>query len=75
MIIKGLIDQNYKILDRGRLYLDNLPSPNKTNFTFPNHNGDNTIGNIDEDLPFTNAQETLATKSEVSFNKPNGETS
>ena len=55
MIIKGLIHQNYKILDRGRLYLDNLPSPNKTNFTFPNHNGDNTTGNIDEDLPFINA--------------------
>ena len=42
MIIKGLIDQSYKILHRDRLRLENVPSPDKVNFIFPNENGDNT---------------------------------
>ena len=42
MIIKGLIDQSYKILHRDRLHLENVPFADKVNFTFPNENGDNT---------------------------------
>ena len=53
-IIKRLIDQNYKVLDKVRLYLDNVPSPDKVNFTFHNENGDNTEENLNEDLPFIN---------------------
>ena len=36
MIIKELIDQCYKILHRDRLHLENVPSLDKFNFTFPN---------------------------------------
>ena len=40
-----------RILDRARLHLDNIPSLDKVNFTFPNENGDNKEENLDEDLP------------------------
>ena len=50
MIIKGLIDQNDKVLDRGRLHLDNVTSPGKSNFPFLNENGDITEENVDGDL-------------------------
>ena len=42
MIIKGLIDQSYKILHMDRLYLENVSSPNKVNLTFPSENENNT---------------------------------
>ena len=42
MIIKGLIDQSYKILNMDRLYLENVSSPNKVNLTFPSENENNT---------------------------------
>ena len=73
MIIKGLIDQNYKILHKDRLHLENVPSPGKVNFTFSNENGDNTEENLDEDLPLINTQKTASTKSKVSFNNPKSE--
>ena len=60
-------------MHRGRLHLENLPSPDKVNFTFPNENGDKTEENLDKDLPFINTQETPLTKSQVSFNNPNSE--
>ena len=69
MIIKGLIDQNYKVLDRVK-----LPSPHKANFTFHNENGDNTEKNLDEDLLFVNTQETPLAKSLGSFNNSKNET-
>ena len=50
MIIKGLIDQNYKILHRDRLHLENVPSPDKVNFTFPIENGNNAEENLDKNL-------------------------
>ena len=74
MIIKGLIDQNYKILDRDRLHLDKVLSPDKVNFTVPNENGDNIAINLQEDLQFLNPQETPLTKSQVSLNNPKSET-
>ena len=42
MIIKGLIDQNNKFLDRDSLNLNNVPLPDKVNFTFLSENGDKT---------------------------------
>ena len=42
MIIKGLIDQSYKILHRYRFHLENVPLLDKVNFTFPSENGNNT---------------------------------
>ena len=74
MIIKGLIDQNYKILDRDRLHLDKVPSSDKVNFAVPNENGDNIEINLQEDLQFINPQETPLTKSQVSLNNPKSET-
>ena len=74
MIIKGLIDENYKILDMDRLHLDKVPSPDKVNFTVPNENGDNIEINLQEDLQFSNPQETPLTKSQVSLNNPKSET-
>ena len=74
MIIKGLIDQNYKILDRDRLHLDKVLSPDKVNFTVPNENGDNIEINLQEDLQFINTQKTPLTKSQVSLNNPKSET-
>ena len=74
MIIKGLIDQNYRILDRDRLHLDKVPSPDKVNFTVPNENGDNIEINLQKDLQFINPQETPLTKSQVSLNNPKSET-
>ena len=74
MIIKGLISQNYKILDRDRLHLDNyiplikliLPSPMRM---------ETTQKNLDDDLPLiNNTQETLLMKFQVSFNNPKSET-
>ena len=74
MIIKGLIGQNYKILDRDRLHLDNyiplikliLPSPTRM---------ETTQKNLDDDLPLiNNTQETLLMKFQVSFNNPKSET-
>ena len=50
MIIKGLIDQSYKILHRKRLHLENV--------------GDNTAENLDKDQPFIHSQQTLLTKSQ-----------
>ena len=74
MIIKGLIDQNYKILERDRLHLDKVLSPDKGNFTVPNENGDIKEINLQEDLQFINPQETPLTKSQVSLNNPKSET-
>ena len=74
MIIKGLIGQNYKILDRDRLHLDNyillikliLPSPMRM---------ETTQKNLDDDLPLiNNTQETSLMKFQVSFNNPKSET-
>ena len=74
VIIKGLIDQSYRILHRGRLHSENVPSPDKVNFTFPSKNGKNTEENLHKDLPFINTQETpKLTKSQVSFSNPNSE--
>ena len=71
MIVKGLIDQSYRILHRDRLHLENVPSPNKINFTFPSENGNDTEENLDKGLPFSNTQETAKlTNSQVSFNNP-----
>ena len=71
MIIKGLIDQSYKILHRDRWHLENVPSPDKVRFSFPTENGNNTEENLDKDLPFINTQETpKLTKSQVFFNNP-----
>ena len=50
MIIKGLIDHNYKILHRDRLHLENVPSPDKVNFTFSIENGNNAEENLDKNL-------------------------
>ena len=74
MIIKGLIDQNYKILDWDRLHLDKVLSPDKVNFTIPNENGDNIEINLPKDLQFINPQETPLTKSQVSLNNSKSET-
>ena len=41
-----------------RFHLENVPSPDKVNFSFPNENGDYTEENLDKDLPFINTQET-----------------
>ena len=73
MIIKGLIDQSYKILHRKRLHLENVPSSDKVNFTFPIENRENTAENLDKDLPFINFQQTLLTKSQGSFSNPGSE--
>ena len=73
MIIKGLIDQSYKILHRKRLHLENVPSSDKVNFTFPIENRENTAENLDKDLPFINSQQTLLTKSQGSFSNPESE--
>ena len=70
MIIKGLIDQCYKILYRDRLHLENVSSPYKVNFTFPSESEDTTKENLAKDLHFINTQETPLTKSQVSFNNP-----
>ena len=56
MIIKGLIDQSYKILHRKRLHLENV--------------ADNPAENLDKDQPFINSQQTLLTKSQGSFSNP-----
>ena len=42
MIIKGLIDQCYRILHRDRFHIENVPWPDKVNFFFPSENGNNT---------------------------------
>ena len=73
MIIKGLIDQSYKILHRDRLHLENVPSPDKFNFPFPSENGNNAEEKLNKDLPFINTQETSLTKSRVSFNNSKSE--
>ena len=74
MIIKGLIDQSYRILHRGGLHSENAPLCDKVSFTFPSKNGNNTEENLNKDLPFINTQETpKLTKSQVSFNNPNSE--
>ena len=74
MIIKGLIDENYKILGRNRLHLDKVPSPDKVNFTVPNETEDNIEINLQEDLQFINPQETPLTKFQVSLNNTKSET-
>ena len=74
MIIKGLIDENYKILGRNRLHLDKVPSPDKVNFTVPNETEDNLEINLQEDLQFINPQETPLTKFQVSLNNTKSET-
>ena len=71
--MKGLIDQNYKILDSDRLHLDKALSPEKVNFTVPNENRDNKEINLQEDLQFINPQEIPLTKSQVSLNNPKSE--
>ena len=58
MIIKGLIDQSYRILHRDRLHLEKVPSSDNVNFTFPSENRNNKEENLDKDLPFINTQET-----------------
>ena len=74
MIIKGLIDQSYRILHRDRLHLEKVPSSDNVNFTFPSENRNNTEENLDKDLPFINTQETpKLTKSQVSFNNHRSE--
>ena len=60
-------------MHRDRLHLENVPSPDKVNFTFPNENGGNTEENLDKNLPFINTEETPLTKSQVSFNNPKSE--
>ena len=52
MMIKGLIDQSYKILHKDRLHSENVTFPDNVNFTFPNENGDNTEENLVKNLPF-----------------------
>ena len=59
MIIKGLIDQSYKILHRKRLHWENV--------------GDNTAENLGKDQPFINSQQTLLKKSQGSFSNPESE--
>ena len=66
MIVKGLIDQNYKILHSDRMHLENLPSPEKVNFTLPNENGNNTEER--------QTQETPLTELHVSFSNSKSET-
>ena len=74
MIIKGLIDQSYRTLHRDRLHLENVPLPDKVNFTFSSEKGINTEENLNKDLPFINTQESLKLiKSQVSFNNPKSE--
>ena len=74
MIIKGLIDQSYRILHRDRLHLERVPSSDNVNFTFPSENRNNKEENLDKDLPFINTQETpKLTKSQVSFNNHRSE--
>ena len=73
MIIKGLIDQIYRIMHRDRLHLENVPSPDKVNFTFASESGNNAEENLDKDLPFINTQVTPITKSQVSFKNPKSE--
>ena len=57
MIVKGLVDESYKILHRNGLHLENVPSSDKVNFTLPRENGNNTEENLHKDLPFINTQE------------------
>ena len=74
MIIKGLIDQSYRTLHGDRLHLENVPLPDKVNFTFSSEKGINTEENLNKDLPFINTQESLKLiKSQVSFNNPKSE--
>ena len=61
-------------MDRGRLHLDKVRSPDKVNFTVPNEHGDNIEINLQEDMQFINPQETPLTKSQVSLNNPKSET-
>ena len=60
-------------MHRDRLHLENVPSPDKVDFTFPSENGNNTEENLDKDLPFINTQVTPLTKSQVSFKNPKSE--
>ena len=64
LIIKGVIDQSYKILPRDRLHLENVPSSDTVNFTEEN---------LDKNLSFIKSQETLLTKFQGSFNNPKSE--
>ena len=64
LIIKGVIDQSYKVLHRERLHFENVPSSDTFNFTEEN---------LDKNLSFIKTQKTPLTKSQGSFNNPKSE--
>ena len=63
MIIKGLIDQNYKILIRLSQQINTEPSPDKFSFTIVGRNTDQQNKIANESLPFIVSQDTPVTKS------------
>ena len=63
MIIKGLIDQNYKILIRESQQTNTEPSPGKISFTIVGRNTDQENEITNESLPFIVSQDTIVTKS------------
>ena len=54
MIIKGLTDENYKVLNKNILHLTEEPLVNEVHFAFDNDTEENQTSNI----PFHDTQET-----------------
>ena len=54
MIIKGLTDENYKVLNKNILHLTEEPLVNEVHFAFDNDTEENQTSNI----PFHGTQET-----------------
>ena len=63
MIIKGLIDQSYRILIRESQQVNTEPFPDKISFTIVSRNTDQENEITNERLPFIVSQDTPPTKS------------
>ena len=63
MIIKGLIDENYKVLNKDILHLTEEPPVDEVHFAFDNDTEENQTSNIPfigtQETPFSNFEENL----------------
>ena len=63
MIIKDLIDKNYKVLNKDILHLTEEPPANEVHFAFDNDTEENQTSNIPfigtQETPFSNFEENL----------------
>ena len=69
MIIKGLIDENYKVLNKDILHLTEEPPVDEVHFAFDNDTEENQTSNIPfigtQETPFSNFEENLRNRSSL----------